>query len=582
MIKIKHKIIATSVIGLISIFCKQTNIFFFGLFINFVKNKTQLSIFILLFITALIIEKRFKFFSLIYIYLLFKLKILTPSRATTYIQNLGPSYIKLAQILSQRPDILSETYANSFQKLLDNNNFDQQSYVKKMLSKSLITKDLLMNELKPLASGSIASVFKYQNNVIKILHKDVPKIIPRELAVIAFFRKVLLMIENKQNKKLIYMLDFTSLRNAFLEQSKLNSEAKYINQMKEIFDQYPHVYVPQVYDYQKDILIMSHEKGDYYNDFLYKQRKNPKIAIKSAAILLGTLSKMILEYNFIHADMHQANMLFRMKDNEPELVLLDLAYITKINNMSLLMQVRNTYSECSFLPNPHNFVKMIKAAVETEDNLDSFLEELTEKSAGYIKFYDNLIKGEANIDDLNFYLKRYAQGLDFGFYNIFNLLGKHKIKLPLDILIIFVNYHNVFTTITGQMKNRTDNLINIYLEGINLGFFEYTNITREVEKLVFADKLKPKSLYKSVLTKDAQYNLITNWLVFKINNLMNINKLNTNITNLLSLTQIFLKKSFDSIGQITKIIIPFKFLKNDFNQLEVDISKNIMPLNMSN
>ena len=57
---------------------------------------------------------------------------------------------------------------------------------------------------------------------------------------------------------------------------------------------------------------------------------------------------MILENNFIHADMHQANMLFRMKDNEPELVLLDLAYITKINNMSLLMQVRNTYSECSF------------------------------------------------------------------------------------------------------------------------------------------------------------------------------------------------------------------------------------------
>ena len=125
---------------------------------------------------------------------------------------MGPSYIKLAQILSQRPDILSETYAISFQKLLDNNNFDEKSYVKKMLSKSLITKDLMMNELKPLASGSIASVFKYQNNVIKILHKNVSKIIPRELAVIAFFRKVLLLIENKENKKLIYMLDFTSLK----------------------------------------------------------------------------------------------------------------------------------------------------------------------------------------------------------------------------------------------------------------------------------------------------------------------------------------------------------------------------------
>ena len=575
MIKIKHKIISSSIIGLISIFYKQTN-FFFGLFINFVKNKTQLIIFIVLFITALIIEKRFKLFTLIYIYLLFKLKILTPSRATHYIQNLGPSYIKLAQILSQRPDILSEKYGNAFHKLLDNNNFDEKSYVKKMLSKSIITKDLMMNELKPLASGSIASVFKYQNYVIKILHKDVPKIILRELAVIAFFRKILLMIENKQNKKLIYMLDFSSLKKAFLEQSDLNSEAKYINQMKEIFDQYPHVYVPQVYDYQKDILIMSYEQGDYYNDFLYKQRQNPKIAIKSAAILLGTLSKMILENNFIHADMHQANMLFRMKDNEPELVLLDLAYITKINNMSLLMQVRNTYSECSFLPNPHNFVKMIKAAVETEDNLETFLEELTEKSAGYIKFYDNLVKGEANIDDLNFYLTRYAQGLDFGFYNIFNLLGKHKIKLPLDILIIFVNYHNVFTTITAQMKNRTDNLINIYLEGINLGFFEYTNITKEVEKLVFAGKLKPKSLYKSVLSKDAQYNLITNWLVFKINNLMNINKLNTNISNLLSLTQIFLQKSLDSVGQITKFIIPFNFFQNGLNQTS---PKNILPLN---
>ena len=71
-------------------------------------------------------------------------------------------------------------------------------------------------------------------------------------------------------------------------------------------------------------------------------------------------------------------------------------------------------------------------------------------------------------------------------------------------------------------------------------------------------------------------------IILNLLNIMNINKLNTNITNLLSLTQIFLKKSFDSIGQITKIIIPFKFLKNDFNQLEVDISKNIMPLNMSN
>ena len=55
-----------------------------------------------------------------------------------------------------------------------------------------------------------------------------------------------------------------------------------------------------------------------------------------------------------------------------------------------------------FLLNPHNFVKMIKAAVETDDNLDTFLEELTEKSMDILNLQDNLVKGEANIDDLIF------------------------------------------------------------------------------------------------------------------------------------------------------------------------------------
>src|SRR5437762_10918149 len=77
------------------------------------------------------------------------------------VEKLGPTYIKLAQLLSTRPDIIPPAYAEALTRLQDNVEFFPFSEVEKTLEADFgvrLSKAFERIEPKPVAAASLAQV----------------------------------------------------------------------------------------------------------------------------------------------------------------------------------------------------------------------------------------------------------------------------------------------------------------------------------------------------------------------------------------------------------------------------------------
>lgn len=255
------------------------------------------------------------------------------------LEQMGPVYIKIGQLLSTRPDILGIEVCQALAKLQDKvepvANLDIQAEVEKSTGQA---DAFLSIDPTPIASASIAQVHqaKLQNGtavVIKIVRPDIERLIKHDMTLLIHMAKYL-----DSRFTMVRRLHLPRIMQDHLETLLLElnmfSEARNQIQLRRNFADSALLYVPRLY-----------AQFTRHNMLVMEQIFAPSIgnveALLAANIDMRVLAHkgvetfftQVFEHNFFHADMHPGNVLVDVSNpSDPMYVALDCAIVGSLTD----------------------------------------------------------------------------------------------------------------------------------------------------------------------------------------------------------------------------------------------------------
>ncbi|MGE5417790.1 MAG: ABC1 kinase family protein [Acidobacteriota bacterium] len=238
-----------------------------------------------------------------------------PERARMALEDLGPTYIKLGQLLSTRPDILPPEYIYEFEKLQDNVAKISRDEILKVIEDEGIdiNQAFVYFDPHPLATASIGQVHRArlqtgQEVAVKVQKPGIQQIVESDLDILFELARV---AEN--NTKWGELYQVSELVEEFAD--ALRSELDYMREgrnaerFKKDFADHPHVVVPEIFwEYStRKVLVMEYIGGIRILD-IEKLRASGYNLDLIAERLIDTLFVMIYEHSFFHADPHPGNI----------------------------------------------------------------------------------------------------------------------------------------------------------------------------------------------------------------------------------------------------------------------------------
>ncbi len=232
------------------------------------------------------------------------------------LEELGPTFIKLGQILSTRPDIISAEYIYELEKLQNNVTPEKFETMKKIIEKELGTnlEDLFPYfEKKPIASASLAEVYlaKLPTGEQVIIKVQRPFVKEKMMSDIAILKRLSPFIKFTTPGSFINVED--AIEELYIAAEK---ELDFINEMENIIHfnennkDIKFLVCPKVYkDYcTKKVLVMDYIKGIKIDQIEKLQSEGYDLNDMAKKLIYNYL-KQILEDGFFHADPHPGNIL---------------------------------------------------------------------------------------------------------------------------------------------------------------------------------------------------------------------------------------------------------------------------------
>jgi ubiquinone biosynthesis protein len=236
-----------------------------------------------------------------------------PERLRLALQEMGPTFIKLGQFLSTRPDLLPEAYIAELEKLQDRVPPAKFGKVRVELESAL--GDRLENifasfDTTPLAAGSIAQVHrattrKGRKIVLKVRRPDIVNTVRTECEILETFAGLL-------NRETHETVDLERMAREFTDAVKLEvdlgHERTNLARFSRNFQSDPTIHMPEIIEeYCHDnVLAMEFIDGiKPGNAALLRQKgfDTKLIASRGADFVL----KQIFEFGLFHADPHPGN-----------------------------------------------------------------------------------------------------------------------------------------------------------------------------------------------------------------------------------------------------------------------------------
>jgi len=325
------------------------------------------------------------------------------------IEELGPTFIKLAQILSLRPDLVPLELAKEFEKLQDNVTPLPFDVMKKVLEEELDRdyKEIFYDDFTLLASASIGQVYKATLRsgevvAVKILKPGIEEKIYADIAILMRLARML------RERFLIYGIDLVKIIEEFANSIKkeldFNTEALNLKRFAVNFIDNPNIKVPKFYEKYstKRVLIMEYIDGIKISDIdkLKKAGVNLEEITKKGFELI---CEQIFVHRFFHADPHPGNLMV----SDGKIVFLDFGIMGRLseedqkNFVEMIYYVIKNQEEKAAL----YILKLSK--VEGEIDISSFKKEMADIIATY--FYSSLknVELKALIDDILRVMSKY-------------------------------------------------------------------------------------------------------------------------------------------------------------------------------
>ena len=229
------------------------------------------------------------------------------------LEELGPIFIKLGQLISTRKDIISENLAKELETLQDAVPPFHSCIAKKICEYHLKEKFLEINDFSesPLAAASIAQVhtafYNGKKVILKIKRPGIESLFKKDLRLMHFFANLIALIDFDQRFKALEVVN--EFQKIFFHELDFLQEAANASQLKRNFKNSDLLYVPKVYwnFCTKDVLVM-----EYIDAISVKKlisEKPGEVNFKKLAengVLI--FFKQVFEDSFFHADMHPGNI----------------------------------------------------------------------------------------------------------------------------------------------------------------------------------------------------------------------------------------------------------------------------------
>ncbi|MFV1998844.1 MAG: ABC1 kinase family protein [Acidimicrobiia bacterium] len=241
-----------------------------------------------------------------------------PEHLRMAFEDLGPTFIKLAQILSTRGDLIGTEYASELARL--------QSDVPQIAFTEMV--DVLDAELsephgevfatfdtEPIGSASIGQVYRAtlhsgESVVVKIQKPGVNTSIELDLEIL---RRQIRHWKSRQTEESFYDIEGFFSEFAFVLRNELDytNEGDNADRLRGIHDHDPNVFVPSIYwDYSSPrVLVMDEVTGTNFAGSAHDKRLTQDDRHHLAEVALHTAFTEIFREGFFHADPHPGNLI---------------------------------------------------------------------------------------------------------------------------------------------------------------------------------------------------------------------------------------------------------------------------------
>ena len=347
----------------------------------------------------------------------------TAKRVRMVLEELGPTFIKLGQVLSTRPDLIPIEFADELSKLQQQVPPFPFEKARETIESDLgrpIEEAFESIEEKSIAAGSIGQVHKAtlpggEQVVVKVQRPDIQRTIEIDLEILLHLATLVekhlegwkayrpSRIVDEFSRIIEMELDFTV-------------EASHLERFAGQFHDDPTIYVPKVYREWTSQRVITLEYLDVVPitdvDALVSNGYNPnRIAERGTQLML----KQIFVHGFFHADPHPGNIFVLPGD---VICLLDFGMMGRLDRRR-----REGFADLIFAVAARDADRATSALLrvtEQDDEAEIDLEQLESDVAGFIDLHV-----AAEIAELDF--SKMLHGL-------LNLVARHHLLIPADMV----------------------------------------------------------------------------------------------------------------------------------------------------
>lgn len=339
-------------------------------------------------------------------------------------EELGPTFIKLAQVLSIRPDLLPHELIKEFEKLQDHVPPFPYSKVREIIKRETgkEIEELFDNfEENVLASASIGQVHRArlksgEEVVVKVQRPEVRDMVEHDIAIMKEGVKMADRYLKKQG-----VLNAAEIIKTFertmLKELDYNNEARNIEQFRNFYKDFKNFYIPRAYrNISTDkVMVIEFSQGCKINDVrqIREWGLDPK---KIAENGINIYLTQIFEYGYFHADPHPGNVFVR---RDGVICLIDFGMVGRLMSRDKY-SFAGVFISLAMQDSKRMAANLKKLAISDEiSDMRNFQYDINE----IIEDYAYLDVAESNIGEMTARLQK--------------LMFDYKISVPGSVFLIF-------------------------------------------------------------------------------------------------------------------------------------------------
>ena len=438
-----------------------------------------------------------------------------PLKIKMMLEELGPIFVKLGQVISTRKDLLGDDIARELSKLQDSVKPFPKEISMRIIEEEL---GLKINEVfnsftpEPLASASIAQVHEAQlkngkDVIIKVVRPNIKNEIEKDLLLMK--RIAVFLTSLSDDFKRMHLIELVNDYEMLVyDETDLIKESSNAKKIKKNFKDSKLIYIPEIYwDYvTKNIMVMERTYATPVNN--KKELKRQGIDFEQLATnAVESFFIQVFEHNFFHADMHPGNIFIQKVEDNVQFVLVDFGIMGSLSNFDKkylaenfvaffnkdYAKVARLHVECEWVPKDTNISLLEKAIRENcESMLDKAIEDVS-LSDVILGLFDTARKFKLEVQPQLILMQKallYTEGLGREFHPKLDLWKTSK-----PILEKWMKKQKGIPSILKNLKNNSSEIIDLLPEIpgalrkiINLVNNDQLNLDNNIKKLDMIEK----------------------------------------------------------------------------------------------